>query len=59
MSVQPQKKISNLLVVGHREATEQSVTLRRCGAKKLASIRLDEFESRLLESIQSRSLDFC
>jgi len=53
------KKIPNLLVVGQREATEQTVTLRRYGVKKQESMSLDEFEARLLKTIQTRSLDFC
>ena len=53
------KKIPNLLVVGQREATEQTVTLRRYGVKKQESMSLDEFEARLLKTIHTRSLDFC
>ena len=53
------KKIPNLLVVGQREATEQTVTLRRYGVKKQESMSLDEFETRLLKTIHTRSLDFC
>ena len=53
------RKIPNLLVVGQREQEEQTVTLRRYGVREQLSLSLDEFEDRILKTIQSRSLDFC
>ena len=53
------RKIPNLLVVGQREEEEQTVTLRRYGVREQLSLSLDEFEDRILKTIQSRSLDFC
>ncbi|MEM7217448.1 MAG: threonine--tRNA ligase [Pseudomonadota bacterium] len=52
------RKIPNLLIVGEREAEEQTVTLRRYGEQQQHTFALAEFEAALLETIRERSLAF-
>ncbi|MDE0419909.1 MAG: threonine--tRNA ligase [Gammaproteobacteria bacterium] len=52
------RKIPNLLIVGEREATDGTVTLRRYGVKQQATMPFSEFESALAETIRRRSLAF-
>ena len=50
-------KIPNVLVVGEREQTEGTVTLRRYGSRDQASMPLAEFKTRLLAAIAGRTRD--
>lgn len=50
-------KVPNVLVVGEREATEGSVTLRRYGSRDQESMPMAEFKARLLASIARRSAE--
>ena len=52
------RKIPNLLIVGEREAAEQTVTLRRYGHKDQHTLPLADFEAALLATIRERSLAF-
>lgn len=47
-------KIPNIVVVGERERSERSVTLRRRGVERQESMGLDDFLSKLVEEIQAR-----
>ena len=51
-------KIPNLLVVGEREAAEGKVTLRRYGQKAQHTLSFAAFQAALLNTIESRSLEF-
>ena len=51
-------KIPNLLVVGEREAAEGKVTLRRYGQKAQHTLSLAAFQAALLQTIDSRALNF-
>ena len=51
-------KIPNVLVVGGREQQTRSVTLRRYGVEEQLGFSLDEFERRLLRTIETRSATF-
>jgi threonyl-tRNA synthetase len=48
-------KIPNILVVGEREETDGSVTLRCYGSRDQHTMSTDEFETRLLDAIKNRS----
>lgn len=50
------RKIPNLLVVGEREQTDGTVTLRRYGVRRQQTLPLDEFEAWITEQIASRAL---
>jgi len=52
------RKIPNLLIVGEREAAEQTVTLRRYGHKEQHTMGLDDFEAALLTTVKERRLEF-
>jgi threonyl-tRNA synthetase len=50
-----EQKIPNVVVVGKREESDGSVTLRRRGAERHATLSVDAFERALLQAIGSRS----
>ena len=50
-----EKKIPNVLIVGRREQESGTVTLRRFRTEEQLNLTLDEFERRLLRTIESRS----
>ena len=50
-------KIPNLLVVGEREQSEDTVTLRRYGSREQTTMPMAEFTDRLLTAIKTRSTD--
>ena len=52
------RKIPNLLIVGERELTDRSVTLRRYGHKEQHTLSLDDFQMALQKTIAERSLEF-
>ena len=52
------RKIPNLLIVGERENSAGTVTLRRYGVKKQETLPLEVFEAALLRTITQRSLTF-
>jgi threonyl-tRNA synthetase len=52
------RKIPNLLIVGERELTDRSVTLRRYGHKEQHTLSLDDFQMALRKTIAERSLEF-
>ena len=52
------QKIPNLLIIGERETESRTVTLRRYGIREQLTMSLDEFKTRLLETIRTRSLEF-
>ena len=49
------EKIPNVLIIGEREVEEETVTLRRHGVKEQQTLPAEEFRSRLLSAIKSRS----
>jgi len=49
-------KIPNLLIVGGREQTNRTVTLRRYGHRKQHMLELEQFEAVLLAAIRNRSM---
>ncbi|MEM7080453.1 MAG: threonine--tRNA ligase, partial [Pseudomonadota bacterium] len=51
-------KIPNLLILGEREVEEGTVTLRRYGHREQHTMTVDTFETALLETIKSRSMEF-
>jgi threonyl-tRNA synthetase len=52
------RKIPNLLIVGERELTDRTVTLRRYGHKEQHTLSLDDFQMALQKTIAERSLEF-
>jgi threonyl-tRNA synthetase len=48
------EKVPNLLIVGEREQSERSVTLRRLGARKQTTLPLAEFEEAIVRAIAGR-----
>ena len=52
------RKIPNLLIVGEREATDDTVTLRRYGVREQATLPLAEFTAALADTIATRALAF-
>ena len=52
------RKIPNLLIVGEREATDGTVTLRRYGVKEQTTMPFAEFQAALAKTIAGRSLEF-
>ena len=52
------RKIPNLLIVGEREQADGTVTLRRYGEREQHTMTIDAFEAALMESIETRSLEF-
>jgi threonyl-tRNA synthetase len=48
-------KIPNVLVVGEREQSSETVTLRRYGSREQESMPLAEFEARIATAIQNRA----
>ena len=50
------RKIPNLLVVGEREAAENTVTVRRYGIKQQTTLPFERFEAALHNAIASRAL---
>jgi len=52
------RKIPNLLIVGEREQTEGTVTLRRYGEREQHTMPYADFEAALLDTIAERSLQF-
>lgn len=51
-------KIPNVLIVGEKERTTNTVTLRRYGHREQYSLPIREFKTRLLTTINKRSLSF-
>lgn len=49
------QKIPNVLVIGEREQTDGTVTLRRFGQEEQITLTVDAFEKMVLEKIQTRS----
>lgn len=49
------RKIPNLLIVGEREAEDQTVTLRRYGVRQQETLPWAEFRARIGEAIRMRS----
>ncbi|TDJ40596.1 MAG: threonine--tRNA ligase [Gammaproteobacteria bacterium] len=52
------RKIPNLLIVGEREQADGTVTLRRFGVREQHTMTVDVFEAALMDSIETRSLEF-
>ncbi len=52
------RKIPNLLIVGEREQADGTVTLRRFGHREQHTMTIDVFEAALMETIETRSLEF-
>jgi threonyl-tRNA synthetase len=50
-------KVPNVLVVGEKERSERSVTLRRHGSNDQERLSLDELQKRLCDVITSRALN--
>ena len=50
-------KIPNLLVVGEREQSDGTVTLRRYGSREQTTMPMAEFTDRLLAAIKTRSTE--
>jgi threonyl-tRNA synthetase len=48
------RKIPNLLIIGEREVTEGTVTLRRYGQQQQHTFEAADFENRLIEAINNR-----
>ncbi len=48
-------KIPNLLIIGEREQTDGTVTLRRFGREDQTTLSLAEFEKMILQQIQTRA----
>jgi threonyl-tRNA synthetase len=49
------EKIPNVLVIGEREAEEQTVTLRRYGEREQSTMPVDEFRRRIDNAIKTRA----
>ena len=49
------QKIPNLLIIGDREQSDGTVTLRRYGQEAQQTMPLPEFEKWILEQIKTRS----
>ena len=49
-------KVPNVLVVGEREQTERTVTLRCHGSRDQHTMSLDDFEARLMDAVIQRKL---
>jgi threonyl-tRNA synthetase len=49
------EKIPNVLVIGEREAEEETVTLRRYGQRDQETMPADEFRARIGEAIRARA----
>ena len=47
-------KTPHVLVVGEREQTERTVTLRNYGSREQHTMSLDDFEAKLLDAIKER-----
>jgi threonyl-tRNA synthetase len=52
------EKVPNTLVIGEREAEEQTVTLRRLGTREQETMPADEFRARVREAIAVRAQQF-
>ncbi len=52
------RKIPNLVIVGEREQADGTVTLRRFGQRAQHTMTIDAFEAALMETIETRSLEF-
>jgi len=52
------RRIPHIAIVGRREQAEGRVTLRRLGCESQLTLSSDEFERRLLRTIEARRLDF-
>jgi threonyl-tRNA synthetase len=52
------RKIPNIAIVGQREQTDGSVTLRSLGRESQLTLSSDEFERRLLRTIEAREHEF-
>jgi len=52
------RKIPNLVIVGEREQADGTVTLRRFGQREQHTMTIDVFEAALMETIETRSLEF-
>ncbi|HEX8084119.1 MAG TPA: threonine--tRNA ligase [Solirubrobacteraceae bacterium] len=48
-------KVPNVLVIGDREAEEQTVTLRRYGVREQETMAVDDFRQRVAAAITSRA----
>jgi threonyl-tRNA synthetase len=49
------EKIPNVLVVGEREAQEETVTLRRYGEREQQAMSADDFRARIAGAIRTRA----
>ena len=49
------EKIPNVLVIGEREAEDETVTLRRHGIREQQTLPVEEFRARLVNAIRTRS----
>ncbi len=49
------QKIPNSLIIGEREQTDGTVTLRRFGREEQITMTIQEFEIWILEKIKNRS----
>lgn len=52
------RKIPNIAIVGRQEQTDGGVTLRRLGHESQLELSCDDFERRLLRTIEERRRDF-
>ena len=52
------EKIPNLLVIGERESSDGTVTLRRYGHERQSTLPFESFKQKLLWTIENRSLEF-
>jgi threonyl-tRNA synthetase len=54
-----EQRVPNVVVVGHREQQQRTVTLRRHGIEQQMSLDLDEFDRLLQKTIRARARSFC
>lgn len=52
------QKIPNLLIVGERETTDGTVTLRRYGHKDQHTMSVDDFEAAIIRTVRDRLAEF-
>jgi threonyl-tRNA synthetase len=52
------RKIPNIAIVGQREQADGRLTLRRLGCEAQLTLSCDEFEHRLLRTIETRAREF-
>lgn len=51
------RKIPNMVIIGHKEAEESTITLRRYCAKEQATMSLDTFVERMKRAVSNRIMD--